>query len=71
MCIEVNIGCGGLVGNEWSGGMEKMLFLVFHCSGSFLSKAPPGKRKTLQVQALEECAFYHGVALPSSSFDGR
>jgi hypothetical protein len=51
--------------------MKRMLFLVFHCPGSFLSEAHPGERKTLQVQALEACAFYHGVALPNTLFDGR
>jgi len=51
--------------------MKRMLFLVFHCPGSFLSDAHPGERETLRVQALEECAFYHGVALPKTSFDGQ
>jgi len=52
-------------------GDEKDAVLVFHCPGSFLSDAHPGERETLRVQALEECAFYHGVALPNTSFDGR
>jgi hypothetical protein len=51
--------------------MKRMLFLVFHCLGSFSSKAHPGKRKALQVQALEECALYHGGGLPNTSFDGQ
>jgi hypothetical protein len=41
------VGCGGRGGNGWFGGMKRMLFLVFHCPGSFSSKAYPGKRKAL------------------------
>jgi hypothetical protein len=48
-----------------------MLFVVFHCQGSFLSEAHTGKRKALQVQALEECALYHGVVHPNTAFDGQ
>jgi len=37
--------------------MERMMFLVFHCPGSFLSEAHPGERKTLRVQAQKSVHF--------------